>query len=119
MTPVFLLGPTASGKHQAALLLAKELGAEIISVDSMKVYRGMDIGTAKPGRKQLARVPHHLIDICDPSATYSAGRFVRDAAGRGGESSRAGSGRSSWAGRRSTTRRTGMGCSRGRPPIRC
>jgi len=81
MTPVFLLGPTASGKHQAALLLARKLDAEIISVDSMKVYRGMDIGTAKPGREELARAPHHLIDICDPSETYSAGRFVRDAEG--------------------------------------
>jgi tRNA dimethylallyltransferase len=80
MTPVFLLGPTASGKHEAALLLAGRLGAEIISVDSMKVYRGMDIGTAKPSSGELARVPHHLIDICDPSETYSAGRFVRDAA---------------------------------------
>jgi tRNA dimethylallyltransferase len=80
MTPVFLLGPTASGKHEIAILLAGKLGAEIISVDSMKVYRGMDIGTAKPGPDQLARVPHHVIDICDPSETYSAGRFVRDAA---------------------------------------
>lgn len=80
MTPVFLLGPTASGKHQAALLLAGKLDAEIISVDSMKVYRGMDVGTAKPGREDLALVPHHLIDICDPSETYSAGRFVADAA---------------------------------------
>ena len=80
MTPVFLLGPTASGKHEAAILLAGRLGAEIISVDSMKVYRGMDIGTAKPGRDELAHAPHHLIDICDASETYSAGRFVRDAA---------------------------------------
>ncbi|HEY3225541.1 MAG TPA: tRNA (adenosine(37)-N6)-dimethylallyltransferase MiaA [Planctomycetota bacterium] len=80
MTPVFLLGPTASGKHVTAILLAQRLGAEIISVDSMKVYRGMDIGTAKPGREERASAPHHLIDICDPSETYSAGRFVRDAA---------------------------------------
>jgi len=80
MTPVFLLGPTASGKHEIAILLAERLGAEIVSVDSMKVYRGMDIGTAKPSRADLARVPHHLVDISDPSETYSAGRFVRDAA---------------------------------------
>jgi len=80
MTPVFLLGPTASGKHEIAILLADRLSAEIISVDSMKVYRGMDIGTAKPTPADLARVPHHLVDICDPSETYSAGRFVRDAA---------------------------------------
>jgi tRNA dimethylallyltransferase len=79
MIPVFLLGPTASGKHETALCLAERLDAEIISVDSMKVYRGMDIGTAKPSREELARVPHHLVDICDPSETYSAGRFVRDA----------------------------------------
>jgi len=80
MTPVFLLGPTASGKHQASVLLAKRLDAEIISVDSMKVYRGMDIGTAKPHGDEVALVRHHLIDICDPSETYSAGRFVADAA---------------------------------------
>ncbi len=80
MTPVFLLGPTASGKHEAAALVAERLGAEIVSVDSMKVYRGMDIGTAKPSLDLLSRVPHHLVDICDPSETYSAGRFVRDAA---------------------------------------
>ena len=80
MTPVFLLGPTASGKHEIAILLAERLGAELISVDSMKVYRGMDIGTAKPSPADLARVPHHLVDISDPSETYSAGRFVRDAA---------------------------------------
>jgi tRNA dimethylallyltransferase len=79
MTPIFILGPTASGKHEITLSLAERLGAEIISVDSMKVYRGMDIGTAKPDSKALGRVPHHLIDICDPSETYSAGRFVRDA----------------------------------------
>src|SRR5688572_10115758 len=77
--PVFILGPTASGKHEIGLQLAERLGAEIISVDSMKVYRGMDIGTAKPPAADLERVPHHLIDICDPSETYSAGRFVRDA----------------------------------------
>jgi tRNA dimethylallyltransferase len=77
--PVFLLGPTASGKHEAAALVAQRLGAEIISVDSMKVYRGMDIGTAKPDAETRARVPHHLIDICDPSETYNAGRFVVDA----------------------------------------
>ena len=79
MTPVFLLGPTASGKHEIALRLAGLLGAEIISVDSMKVYRGMDIGTAKPSKADLARVRHHLVDICDASETYSAGRFVTDA----------------------------------------
>jgi len=77
--PVFLLGPTASGKHEAALELARRLDAEIISVDSMKVYRGMDIGTAKPSLEKRRAVAHHLIDICDPSEVYSAGRFVSDA----------------------------------------
>jgi tRNA dimethylallyltransferase len=77
--PVFLLGPTASGKHEASLIVAKALAAEIISVDSMKVYRGMDIGTAKPDSETLAALKHHLVDICDPSDVYSAGRFVTDA----------------------------------------
>jgi tRNA dimethylallyltransferase len=71
--PIFILGQTASGKHAAAEAVADRLGAQLISVDSMKVYRGMDIGTAKPAR------PHRLIDICDPSESYNAGRFVRDA----------------------------------------
>lgn len=79
MVPAFLLGPTASGKHEAALLVAAKLGAEIVSVDSMKVYRRMDIGTAKPTPAMLARVRHHLVDICDPAESYNAGRFVRDA----------------------------------------
>ncbi len=79
MTPVFLLGPTASGKHEAAILVAEQLGAEIVSVDSMKVYRRMDIGTAKPSPTMLARVRHHLVDICEPSDSYNAGRFVEDA----------------------------------------
>ncbi len=72
MKPAFILGATASGKHEASALVAERLGAEIVSVDSMKVYRGMDIGTAKAGR-------HHLVDICDAGDAYNAGRFVRDA----------------------------------------
>jgi tRNA dimethylallyltransferase len=71
--PVFILGQTASGKHAAAEALADRFGAELLSVDSMKVYRGMDIGTAKPKR------PYLLVDLCDPSDRYNAGRFVRDA----------------------------------------
>jgi tRNA dimethylallyltransferase len=71
--PIFILGQTASGKHAAAEAVADRLGAQLISIDSMKVYRGMDIGTAKPKR------PHRLVDICDPSESYNAGRFVRDA----------------------------------------
>jgi len=76
---VFLLGPTASGKTAVALELAARLPCEIVSVDSAQVYRGMDVGTAKPDRATLARVPHHLVDILDPVEAYSAGRFRQDA----------------------------------------
>jgi len=76
---VFLLGPTASGKTAVALALAERFAAEIVSVDSAQVYRGMDIGTAKPDPATLARVPHHLVDILDPTESYSAGRFRADA----------------------------------------
>lgn len=76
---IAIAGPTASGKTAAALALAEQLPVEIISVDSALVYRGMDIGTAKPSAEERARVPHHLIDILDPSASYSAARFVREA----------------------------------------
>jgi len=74
-----LAGPTASGKTAAALALAEVLPLEIISVDSALVYRGMDIGTAKPTPDERARVPHHLIDILDPREAYSAAQFVADA----------------------------------------
>lgn len=74
-----LTGPTGTGKTDWAARLAEELPVEIVSVDSALVYRGMDIGTAKPSRELRARVPHHLIDICEPSEGYSAGRFVGDA----------------------------------------
>jgi tRNA dimethylallyltransferase len=81
---IALVGPTASGKTAAALALADSLqphgGAEIISVDSALVYRGMDIGTAKPSREELAAVPHHLIDTLDPLQSYSAAEFAKDAA---------------------------------------
>jgi len=80
---IAIVGPTASGKTAAALALAQALqsqgGAEIISVDSALVYRGMDIGTAKPNREELATVPHHLIDTIDPLQSYSAAEFARDA----------------------------------------
>jgi tRNA dimethylallyltransferase len=76
---VCLLGPTASGKSALALPLAEALGAEIVSVDSAQIYRGMDIGTAKPSPAERARVPHHLIDILDPTERYSAARFATDA----------------------------------------
>jgi tRNA dimethylallyltransferase len=74
-----LLGPTASGKSAAALRLAQRHPIEIVSVDSAQVYRGMDIGTAKPSAAERARVPHHLIDVVDPNERYSTGRFRADA----------------------------------------
>ncbi len=76
---LILAGPTASGKTALALALAQHLPIEIISVDSALIYRGMDIGTAKPTPEELAAVPHHLIDILDPTESYSAARFVQDA----------------------------------------
>jgi tRNA dimethylallyltransferase len=76
---VFLLGPTASGKSSLALALAERFPVEIVSVDSAQVFRGMDIGTAKPSAAERGRVPHHLIDIIEPTETYSAGRFRDDA----------------------------------------
>jgi tRNA dimethylallyltransferase len=74
------MGPTASGKSELALHLAREMPFEIVSVDSAQIYRGMDIGTAKPDMATRARVAHHLIDIRDPAESYSAGQFTRDAA---------------------------------------
>jgi tRNA dimethylallyltransferase len=77
---ILLMGPTGSGKSDIAMRLAQLLPIEIISVDSAQVYRGMDIGTAKPDAAARARVPHHLIDIRDAAEGYSAGDFTRDAA---------------------------------------
>jgi tRNA dimethylallyltransferase len=74
-----IMGPTGAGKTDLALRLAERYPIEIVSVDSALVYRGMDIGTGKPSREQLERVPHHLVDILDPAQAYSAGQFVRDA----------------------------------------
>ncbi|KGQ36671.1 tRNA (adenosine(37)-N6)-dimethylallyltransferase MiaA [Gallibacterium genomosp. 1] len=76
---LFLMGPTASGKTGLALQLAKKIPCEIISVDSALIYRGMDIGTAKPTTEELAIVPHHLINIKDPAESYSAADFRNDA----------------------------------------
>lgn len=70
-----LVGPTASGKSEAALTIAERLGAEIVSVDSMTVYRRMDVGTAKPDAAQRARVPHHLVDVADPAESFSVARY--------------------------------------------
>ncbi|MFO1325612.1 MAG: tRNA (adenosine(37)-N6)-dimethylallyltransferase MiaA [Burkholderiales bacterium] len=73
------MGPTATGKSALAIALAERFGGEIVTVDSAQVYRGMDIGTAKPPAEERARVPHHLIDLVEPTEAYSAARFVRDA----------------------------------------
>jgi tRNA dimethylallyltransferase len=78
--PILIIaGPTAVGKTDASLLLAQELGAEIVSADSMQIYRGMDIGTAKPTPEQRALVYHHMIDVVDPAQPYSVGDYLRDA----------------------------------------
>jgi tRNA dimethylallyltransferase len=86
-----LVGPTASGKSDAALRIAHRLGAEIVSVDSMVVYRGMDVGTAKPTAEERSLVPHHLLDLAEPGEAFSVARYqrlARDAVagvrGRGG-----------------------------------
>ncbi|HWW06696.1 tRNA (adenosine(37)-N6)-dimethylallyltransferase MiaA [Collimonas sp.] len=76
---VAIMGPTASGKTAAALEIARRIPSEIVSVDSALVYRGMDIGTAKPSRSELAAAPHHLIDIMEPTQSYSAMQFRDDA----------------------------------------
>ena len=76
---IFLMGPTASGKTALAIELRKHLPVEIISVDSALIYRGMDIGTAKPTAEELSQAPHRLIDILDPALPYSAADFRRDA----------------------------------------
>ncbi|MCZ6598359.1 MAG: tRNA (adenosine(37)-N6)-dimethylallyltransferase MiaA [Planctomycetota bacterium] len=75
----FLVGPTASGKSALALEVAERIGAEIVSLDSMLVYRGMDVGTAKPDAAARARVPHHVVDLVDPSERYHVQRYLADA----------------------------------------
>jgi tRNA dimethylallyltransferase len=75
-----LTGPTGTGKTDFALRLAQEFPVEIVSVDSAQVYRGLDIGSAKPAPEVRTAIPHHLLDLIEPTASYSAGRFVRDAA---------------------------------------
>jgi tRNA dimethylallyltransferase len=77
---VLLMGPTAAGKSAVALALAARFDGEIVSADSAQVYRGMDIGTAKPDAAIRAKVPHHLLDLIDPTEAYSAARFCADAA---------------------------------------
>lgn len=75
LNPIFLAGPTAVGKSEVALLLAEQLGGEIISVDSMQVYRGLDIGTAKPSPAERARIPHHLLDVVELNEPFDAAKF--------------------------------------------
>ncbi len=77
MKPIFIAGPTAVGKSEIAIALAKKIGGEIISVDSMQVYRGLNIGTAKPDPDTQAKVPHHLIDICNLTDPFDAAKFVQ------------------------------------------
>ncbi len=73
----FLAGPTAVGKTESSLLLAERLDAEVLSLDSMAIYREMDIGTAKPGKDEQARVPHHLIDLIDPHEEFSTAEYIK------------------------------------------
>jgi tRNA dimethylallyltransferase len=75
-SPIFIAGPTAVGKSEIALALAEKMGGEIISVDSMQVYRGLDIGTAKPDAATQKRIPHHLIDICELTEPFDAAKFI-------------------------------------------
>lgn len=82
---IFLSGPTAAGKTRLAVELAQRLPCDVISVDSAMVYRGLDIGTAKPDRQLLVQLPHRLIDICEPADSYSAARFAREARAAIGE----------------------------------
>lgn len=79
--PIFIAGPTAVGKSAVALALAEQLGGELISVDSMQVYRGLDIGTSKPTAAERVRVPHHLIDVVEVTEPFDAAKFVKLARG--------------------------------------
>ena len=76
---IVICGPTASGKTALSVALAKELGGEVVSADSMQIYRRMDIGTAKPTKEEMGGVPHHMIDVADPEENYSVARYVSDA----------------------------------------
>lgn len=75
--PLAIVGPTASGKTQVAIAVARAIGAEIVSVDSMLLYRGMDVGTAKPTAEERGGVPHHLIDVAEPAEPFSVARYQR------------------------------------------
>src|SRR6267378_1778206 len=77
LQPILLAGPTAVGKSEIVLLLAEKVGGEIISVDSMQVYRGLDVGTAKPSAQERARVAHHLIDVVELTEPFNAAQFIK------------------------------------------
>ena len=74
-----ICGPTASGKTALAVALARRFGGEVVSADSMQIYRGMDIGTAKPTPEEMGGIPHHMIDVADPGENYSVARYVQEA----------------------------------------
>ena len=74
-----ICGPTASGKTALGVALAQALGGEVVSADSMQIYRGMDIGTAKPTKEEMEGIPHHMLDVADPAEDYSVARYVHDA----------------------------------------
>ena len=76
---ICVVGPTASGKTALAIKIAKELSGEVISGDSMQIYKGMDIGTAKPTEEEMAGIPHHMLSIADPAESYSVARYVQEA----------------------------------------
>jgi hypothetical protein len=76
---IVICGPTASGKTALSVSLAKELGGEVVSADSMQIYRRMDIGTAKPTKEEMQGIPHHMIDVADPEENYSVARYVSNA----------------------------------------
>src|SRR3954469_1115825 len=76
---IAVIGPTASGKSALAMEIAQRVGGEILSIDSMQIYRGMNIGTAKPSRAEQERVRHHLIDVAEPDETFTVSRFVERA----------------------------------------
>ena len=79
---IVIIGPTASGKSTLALKLARKFNGEIVSADSRQIYKGMDIGTAKPGKKEMANIKHHLIDIKNPNEDYAPGNTKETPLGR-------------------------------------
>src|ERR1041384_28364 len=105
LTPV-IVGPTGVGKTAVAVALASRVPITVISADARQLYRGLDIGTAKPRSVVLARVPHRGLDLLEPGERYSAGRFARDAAGGGGGGWRAASGTGPARARRAVQRGT-------------